>query len=409
MEGAEDKGIIGLMNSQVYVGVIYKVTRYKDEFGRDLLIPEVYIGQSSEVKSRWITELDRARRGEFGANNRYLPTLAKHFSKDATCTIDEAFDFEIIDLCYTQKELDLKETFYMDFYDSNNPDFGGLNYYRGPPSWGMTLKQVPMEELFRGLLSRRDFHGLEEDFEVSESTLRKKFGKFIRPLLDHIPDDIRLPRATIESLNEIRLKIAESSVGSLGSLDTRFALLVIYVAPILYKLISSGYSSSVIIKKLVDQGITLFRRYKISDIMVLSKICKDIWYMGFDACRNEFFIDPQLDKLKAQGIDFIIGEGREHIDPQDLLDLLDRRFQEKFIIGEHTQELGIIEYLIIAGLGWREISSVLNIKDRINDDGSVTKADQAIRTYILNRWGSEYAALTKIKKFLITHFLGSND
>ena len=43
----------------------------------------------------------------------------------------------------------------------------------------------------------------------------------------------------------------------------------------------------------------------------------------------------------TQGIHFILGEGTEHIDPQDLLDLSDRRFQGKFIIGEGTQELGI--------------------------------------------------------------------
>ena len=295
----------------------------------------------------------------------------------------------------------------VDFYDSKNPDYGGLNYFRGPSTWGITTKTIPKQELFEGLLEDKDFDVLGLEFDVGETTLRKKFGGYIRPLLEHIPDNIQLPRATIQNLEDLRIKISESSEGSLGIRDVKFALSVLYVAPILYNLIRGGFKSSKIVQHLVDQGITFLRRESDSNTRrAMNRICKDIWNMDFDRCRKEFFIDPLFERLQEQGIDFIVGEGQEHIDPQELLDLLDRRPQEKIVIGGGAQELGLIEHLALAGLGWTEMAKVLEVPDSTTIRGTRRRASESIRQYVKNRWGSEYGIINAFVEFLRTNFLG---
>ncbi len=106
-------------------------------------------------------------------------------------------------------------------------------------------------------------------------------------------------------------------------------------------------------------------------------------------------------------MDFIIGEGTEKIDPLELQDLLDRRLDEKFIIGENTQELGLIERLALSGLkGFTEIANALYIPDNITPQGTKRNAVQSVVVYVINRWGAQYRNFNKFVEFLKTHFLG---
>ena len=62
----------------------------------------------------------------------------------------------------------------MDYYDANNHDYGGLNYYRGPVSWGLVGKKIDREELFNEILNGKEFSDLQSKFRVSLGTLRKR-------------------------------------------------------------------------------------------------------------------------------------------------------------------------------------------------------------------------------------------
>jgi len=102
----------------------------------------------------------------------------------------------------------------------------------------------------------------------------------------------------------------------------------------------------------------------------------------------------------------IIGEATEHIAQQELIDLLDRRSREGFAIGEGSQELGLIEHLALAGLGWAEMANVLEISDITTSQGTRKRADSIISNYVKMRWGSEYGNINVFVEFLRTNFLG---
>ncbi len=124
---------------------------------------------------------------------------------------------------------------------------------------------------------------------------------------------------------------------------------------------------------------------------------------------QDFFIKPLVEDLRNQGIDFILGEGTEKINPQEILNLLDRRFSEKFIIGEGTQELGLIERLALSGLkGYSEIANALGILGLFQRDdkrSETQKAHAAVMRYVMNRWGVNYRSFSAFVEFLKTNFL----
>ncbi|KKK83008.1 hypothetical protein LCGC14_2797680 [marine sediment metagenome] len=306
--------------------------------------------------------------------------------------------------------MDLKETFYMDFYDTNNPDYGGLNYYRGPSAWGITHKQVGREELFNKILEGKELKDLQQDFDVSETTLRKRFGKYIRPMLEHIPNDIQLPANTIRSLNQLKLKFDQSSEGTLGIRDAKFGILVLYIAPKLYNLIRSGFSLQASLDWLSQNNIKFIENRVSKNLQANTmnqRVCRRIWGKNYAELRMEFFIEPLVEDLRNQGIYFIIGEGTERINPLEVQELLDRRLIDGFIIGENTQELGLIERLALSGLkGYTEIANALHIPDSMTPQGTRRKAHQSVMMYVMNRWGAQYRNFNTFVEFLKTNFLG---
>lgn len=247
-------------------------------------------------------------------------------------------------------------------------------------------------------------------FDVGKTTIRKYFGKYILQLLKNIPDNIHLPPATVNKLDNMKIKFEHSAEGTLGIRDAKFVILVIYVGPILYDLICSGCTLEETLVMLRERGVTFIesrvgeasRRNSMNE-----RVCKRIWGMNYQECRREFFINPLFERLKEQGIDFIIGEGMEKIDQIEIQDLLDRRFEEKFIIGEGTEELGLIERLALSGLsGWAEITSALGVTDSLTPQGTRRRASASIANYVRNRWGTQYGNYNAFVEFLRTHFLG---
>lgn len=117
--------------------------------------------------------------------------------------------------------------------------------------------------------------------------------------------------------------------------------------------------------------------------------------------------------LRNQEIDFIIGEGIEKIDPQEIQNLLDRRSTERFVNGERTQELGLIEWLALSGLkGWTEVAQTLDIIGLFERDSkrSPTQKDSdAVRKYIIHRWGERYKNFCAFVQFSKTRFIGRNN
>jgi len=51
---------------------------------------------------------------------------------------------------------------------------------------------------------------------------------------------------------------------------------------------------------------------------------------NYQGCREDFFINPLVENLKTKGIDYIIGEGMEHIDPRNVqIRFFNKNFVEK--------------------------------------------------------------------------------
>jgi len=84
---------------------IYKIT--------NLLNNKIYIGQSTDIKARWLSEKTRA----FNlSSNSYDTPLSRAFRKYGL----ENFTFEVLECC-NKNELDQKETYYIYYYNSLVP------------------------------------------------------------------------------------------------------------------------------------------------------------------------------------------------------------------------------------------------------------------------------------------------
>ena len=95
---------------------IYKSTNLKNNKG--------YIGQSSDIKKRW-----RNHKFELKNNIHNNPYLQNAFNKYG----EEAFEFRIIEK--TSKEnLDEAEEYWIDYFDSTNPEKGYNLKYGGNSS-----------------------------------------------------------------------------------------------------------------------------------------------------------------------------------------------------------------------------------------------------------------------------------
>ena len=87
---------------------IYKIT--------NLINNKVYIGQSKNIKKRWNSHRSRA----FNSNAPdYENVLYRSIRKYGL----ENFTFEVIENC-SMKELNERENFWINYYRSNNSDFG---------------------------------------------------------------------------------------------------------------------------------------------------------------------------------------------------------------------------------------------------------------------------------------------
>lgn len=111
------------MAREVLTG-IYKITNVVNN--------KVYIGQSKDINKRWYSH-----RSELNGNKHNNEHLQNSWNKYGC----DSFKFEIVELC-EQSELNNKEIYWIDYYDSSNPDLG-YNLTKGGDG---TLGRVVTEE-----------------------------------------------------------------------------------------------------------------------------------------------------------------------------------------------------------------------------------------------------------------------
>ena len=129
---------------------IYKITNKVNN--------KVYIGQSVDVKRRW--------RQHKSCSLKYH--LYESFRKYGL----NNFIFEVVTECKVS-QLDELETYYIDLYDSTNPEKGYNQTIRSAGSHGIiftydTLQNL-YEDLYDGLLTKRQ---LAEKYNCNERTIR---------------------------------------------------------------------------------------------------------------------------------------------------------------------------------------------------------------------------------------------
>lgn len=142
--------IMSCTNDKIY-GVIYKLT--------DCINGKIYIGQSRDFHKRMIS-------------HKRSPKNKSHIGKSIYNAITEHgfdnFTKEIIDTCYSQKELDEKEMYYISLYKSYFPEFG-YNSFHKDDDGRLTINEGTRDRM------RLSHTGLAE----TSSTKRKKSNRVI--------------------------------------------------------------------------------------------------------------------------------------------------------------------------------------------------------------------------------------
>lgn len=86
----------------------------------NLVNNKVYVGQSICIEDRWSKHLSSLRKGN--NDNRYLQEDWNHYG-------ESLFSFRLLEVC-NKKELDEKESFYVEKFKSNEPEYG-YNFTNG--------------------------------------------------------------------------------------------------------------------------------------------------------------------------------------------------------------------------------------------------------------------------------------
>jgi len=102
-----------------YYGLIYKITRIKDEFGNKIDNGEVRIGQTERgimkrFRSYFLEARSKKRRGEY--MSVYMEDMLKYG--------EDAYKIEIIQICESEAEYNIAEEFWTLFYNKRDNTFG---------------------------------------------------------------------------------------------------------------------------------------------------------------------------------------------------------------------------------------------------------------------------------------------
>lgn len=135
---------------------IYKITNLKND--------KVYIGQSIDVEKRFI----RHRNTAFNKNSpEYVYPLYQAIRKYGL----DSFKFEVVEIC-SKKELNDKEIFYIQKYNSTNRNFGYNQVDGGNVAKYGKLSQTQVDEIKQLLSSSKLLiKDIAKKFNVHENTI----------------------------------------------------------------------------------------------------------------------------------------------------------------------------------------------------------------------------------------------
>ena len=387
----KDENSINALLDQEHHGVIYIVWRILDQNGNPLAEPQPYVGQTIRTaKKRTDDERSKARRikisfenndGKYtlGDDDRYYRAMISY--DESIVKLDDAFVVQLWDVAYSQLELDIKEAFWTDQFDSDNPEVG-LNYFRGPPRWGYSREGgtfITKSDLVQGILEGLKYKGFERDQRyhgLKTSTIRTYISKYIRDDQGNV----------VKGLAEAR---------------------IVLIKPFLLEAITAGLDKEGIENHLQAHGVTIIDQNYASFSAGL-KYFLDKAFNGwdFEKCREEFFIKPEMARLLAQGY-FIPGIGTEEILPSDFSDLLNRIVRRTLTLGTPTTGLGLIERLMLNGVRRNELTKVLGLWKDGDDAATRLIARSRMRRYFTHRWNLN--SENEVLAFITTRYLLRDD
>lgn len=254
----KDENVFKQLLNREHYGIVYIVWRIKDQNGNKLAKPQPYVGQSVVTgKTRFGNEKSKARalrdgKSTIGNNDRYISTMASYDS--SICSIEDAFRLQVWDVCYDQLELDLKEAFWTDHFDSDNPEVG-LNYFRGPPKWAYSRSGGTY--ITRGDLRQ----GILEGLNYKEFLTDHRFMRSVTSIRNYIQKHIR----------------DEDGNVVIGVLNARVAL----IKPYLKEAISSGLNRIGVLDHLIAHGVTLIDKVYGDKLLGLKYYIKNLTYAFF--------------------------------------------------------------------------------------------------------------------------------
>lgn len=126
---------------------IYKIT--------NILNNKVYIGQSASIKSRWCNHKCGLRTNTH--SSRHLQSSWNKYG-------EENFNFEVVEECSIE-ELNDKESYYIDFHNSLNPEFGYNRVQDGVNKRRLTETILVFVNKYN--FSKRREHSIKEFIEIT--------------------------------------------------------------------------------------------------------------------------------------------------------------------------------------------------------------------------------------------------
>ena len=333
-------------------GIIYRVKQVKRLDGTKLKTPKyIYIGQTTwKLSKRKNNELSRSRNMDFGKRNAFYKELSKFNPKrysNAKIDIRDAFEWEIIDICFSTEELNAKEAFWTKYY-MEETSHNLLNYYIGPPSWGQSIDGYMDKYFFddsdpeiQGIMFRTNSKGIKASRAIA---LKPWFDAALGAGLSGIELWDLLEKNNIQLLRK-------QYPGAQHSPHTR--------------------------KRAIN------------------KYSKYIYGANYDEVRIETYLKPAINRLQEHGIK-IIGKGTEEINLENFLELFDGSQNNKVGDGYSgkTTKWGLIEWLAFSGLTDGKIADLFG-----TDVGK-------IRSYYHQRYG--YNSGPRLRRFLHSNYLSSS-
>ena len=362
-------------------GIIYRVKQVRNLDGTKISTPKyVYIGlTTTKLSKRKGNELKRARELDFGPRDAFSKTMSE-FSTTTT-NMKDAFEWEVIDICYSMEELHAKEAFWTKYYNEET-SHTLLNYYTGPPSWGQSADLVSYNDLLDSILAGDEIEDMERKFSRAETSIRNYMDKYF---IDDTDPEIQgiMHRTNSKGIRASR---------------------VIALKPWFDAALEAGLDAVELWDLLEKNNIQLLiKQYygsqEVRKGIAINKYSRDLYGKLYSEVRLDRYLRPAIDRLQDHGIK-IIGKGTDEIEIEDFLDLFDRSRKNKVGRGYsgETTKWGLIEWLAFSGLPDAEIANLLGL------DGSPGLVK--VRSYYGQRHG--FTSGVQFRRFLHNNYLGSS-